>query len=404
MRKNILSACLVLLVLISGLVPGHERLVSAEPSAAGGILYESQPDEVALYLSDIAFVRDTITLSGAQDVRILLPPGTFPDTLILTENGERVRNYRLTAQSGDVYASSLNYASFASSGTAYSLTWEPQSTTESREIRLEYLLPGASWKPTYDMQVIDDETVRLAFFAEVRNTTLVLDDATVYLVAGRVDLSEQLDQVPTVTMNQYMVGYADEAVELPALGVGSIDLQHIYPLGDLSALPGDTVYVNLVDASLSARRLVVWDAGTQQETDVIYKVKNDTEVPFAEGVVRIFQDGLFMGSDFIETTPLGSEGSVTVGSLPDVRVRRSASEEYRGDAGKDYYQHAVTLEVSTFGEEALDLMILDRWEEAAWQFEFSLEPDRKPDNILEWNVSIPAGESLTITYEYRTEY
>jgi hypothetical protein len=137
---------------------------------------------------------------------------------------------------------------------------------------------------------------------------------------------------------------------------------------------------------------------------VIYKVQNDTDVPLAEGIVRISQDQLFVGSDFIETTPIGSEGSVTVGSLPDVRVRRSASEEFRQETGNDYRQHSVTLEINNYGEDTLDLIVLDRWNPDAWEFEFSLPPAREPDNILRWEVSIDAGDSLAITYSYWTEY
>jgi hypothetical protein len=254
------------------------------------------------------------------------------------------------------------------------------------------------------MTVVDNENVRLAFFAEVHNSALLLDDTTVYLVAGRVDLSQQIDQTPMVTMNQYAVGYDETSVELPALGVGSVDLQYIYSLGTISADPGDIVYANLVDETMSARRMVAWNAATDQEVDVIYKVTNDTEIPLAEGIVRTYQDNLFRGSDFIETTPIGSEGSVTVGSMPDVRVRRTQSSVYQGDALNDYYQHNVALEMHNFSEEDLDLIVLDTWLDGAWEFQYSMEAERQQDNLLRWEVTIPAGESLTITYEFRTDY
>jgi hypothetical protein len=288
-------------------------------------------------------------------------------------------------------------------GTAYIVTWEPVSAEgDARTIKLEYLIPGAHWQPTYDMQIVDEDTVALAFFAEVQSSTLVLEEANVYLVAGRVDLSQQLDQVSQVTMNQYAVGY-DQEVELPALGVGSVDLQHIYSLGPVSAEPGDRVYVNLMDTTLDARRLLVWNAAADQSIDVIYKVTNDGDLPLAEGIVRAYQDGLFLGSDFIETTPVGSEGSITVGSLPDLRVRRTESQEYLNPQRDDYYQHSVTLEIHNFSEGDLALVVLDHWDDRAFEFEFSREPERQPDNLLRWEVQIEAGETLTITYNYRTD-
>lgn len=396
---------LVRLVLV--LATGGALFVSGQSvdAAGGGIFYESRPDEAALYLNDMAFVRDTVVLPVGQDIEVLLPPGTYADTLILTENGARVHNYRITPRSAETYYSALSSAMIPISGNAYLVTWEPESTQgDTREIKLEYLLPGASWTPTYDMTVVDNENVRLAFFAEVHNSALQLDETTVYLVAGRVDLSQQVDQTPMVTMNQYAVGYDKTSVELPALGVGSVDLQYVYSLGSISADPGDTVYVNLVDETMSARRMVAWNAAADQEVDVIYKVTNDTEIPWAEGIVRTYQDNLFRGSDFIETTPIGSEGSVTVGSMPDVRVHRTQSSLHQGDPVKDYYQHNVSLEIHNFSDADLDLIVLDTWLDGASEFVYSLEAERQQDNLLRWEVTIPAGESLTITYDFRTDY
>jgi hypothetical protein len=254
------------------------------------------------------------------------------------------------------------------------------------------------------MDIVDDETVTIAFFAQIQNSVLDLASARVFLVAGRVDLSGQVDQVSQITMNQYAVGYSNEMVSLPALGAGSVDLQHVYALDDIVAQPGETLFVNLVNKTMSARRVVVWNASQDQETDVIFKVKNDADVPLAEGMVRTYQNDLFVGSDFIETTPVGSEGSVTVGSLPDVRVRRAASEEYVGADRDDYYLHRITLEVNNHSLDDIDLVILDRWPEQAWQFEYSLVPERDQDNLLRWEVQVKTSETLTITYSYRTEY
>jgi hypothetical protein len=405
-RKLALGILAAILVLGGVLVANHPA-ASAGSQKLGGMLYASLPDEAGLYLNDIVFVRDTVVLP-AENVRVLLPPGTYITTLILSENGERVHTYRVTPQAPEVYYSQMVFGSragsYAAGGTAYVLTWEPTAGSgQTREVKLEYLMTGASWTPAYDMQIVDDQTVKLAFFAEIHNSALMLDGTTLYLLAGRVDLSQQMNQVSQVTMNQYAVGYADDTVSLPALGVGMVTLQHIYSLGPVDAEPGDTIYVNQADATLQARRLYAWNASQDQQVNVIYKVTNGTEIPLAEGIVRTYQEGLFMGSDFIETTPVGSEGSVTVGSLPDVRVRRTESQEYHGEVSQSYYQHSAALEIHNFSQDDLSLIVLDVWNERAWQFEYSMEPQRQQDNLLRWEVSIPAGGSLTITYQYRTE-
>jgi len=60
--------------------------------------------------------------------------------------------------------------------------------------------------------------------------------------------------------------------------------------------------------------------------------------------------------------------------------------------------------VQNFGENDLALSVLDVWLQDAWQFEYSAEPTREPNNILRWEVQVPAGDSLTITYSFQTQY
>ncbi len=386
-----LIACTILG--LSAILLTSQQAASASPNATvGGISYASMPDEAALYLNDMVFARDTVVLPN-EAVRVLLPPGTVANTLILTENGERVREYRITPQTEDVYYSqaSFRYSTNVRSGggLAYSVIWDSTAgEADTRSITLNYLMSGAYWTPTYDMNILSDTSVEMAFFAEIHNSALVLDDATVSLVAGRVDLNQQMSDVSDMTFNQMAVGYAESQVNTTSsLAVGAVDLQHIYPLGEISAEPGDIVYINLVNQTLSARRLLVWNASGANEVNVIYKVLNETETPFAEGIVRNYQNNLFVGSDFIEVTPPGSEGSVTVGSLPDVRVSRTASSEYFGGSN-DYYLHSVELQLTNFSDTDIDVIILDRWEEKAWQFEYSLTPERQQDNLLRWEVSI----------------
>ncbi|MCD4685731.1 MAG: hypothetical protein K8S97_07330, partial [Anaerolineae bacterium] len=103
-KKLVLGLVIVVLLGLAGVFAQAETAVRADGAFGGGISYASQPDEAALYLNDMVFVRDTVVLP-TEAVRVLLPPGTFPDTLILTENDVRVRNYRISPQSGEVYYS-----------------------------------------------------------------------------------------------------------------------------------------------------------------------------------------------------------------------------------------------------------------------------------------------------------
>lgn len=354
--------------------------------AAEKVSYVSQPDEVYIFLNDIAFAHDAITLPANVDVQVFLPQQMVISTLVVREDGERIQSYRIRQQNGQVI-----------------LEWSRSEAGEDlREITLEYLFSGLGWTPRYDMWLgeVTDTAVGFDFFAEIRNTALELDDVITHLIAGRVDTSQQVDTLSRITANQYIAGY-EESGSVSSGEVGAATIQYIYEPGMMTAAQGDLVYIQLAQNTLPARRLLLWNAAADQQVSSIYKVRNNSNLPLTEGIVRSYQNGIFIGSDFIEITPVGSEGSVTVGKLQDVRVNRSESTTAIQELFYDtLYQ--VELSLENFGTEPLEIEVVDsrRWDGEL--FVFSNEPEQDANNLLRWTVTIAPGETVTITYEYKT--
>jgi len=346
------------------------------------ISYTSQPDRVAVFLNNVAFARDTVALPGGVDVRIVLPQTVYPDTLVLRENGERVRNYRLDHKTG-----------------LPTIKWQSASDSELRDVSMEYLLGGVSWRPTYDMWLgaDTDETVELDYFAEITDSALELSDVQTQLIAGFVDLNNPIAPAAELSANQRLAGFEDAFI--PAAPTGQVDIQHVYDIGRLTAEPGDTVYSQLAGQTLPARRLHLWNAPTDQQVTVIYKVTNESDQPFAEGVVRSYQDGLFIGSDFVERTPIGSEGSITVGHLQDVRVKREATQS-AVDIGRFDHQFEVELSIENFTDTTVHMEVVDFLPTNAERLEASIQPQLEAGNIMRWIISVEPGDEMVITYEY----
>jgi hypothetical protein len=364
-------------------------LAAVPPAGAAAtgdqVTYTSRPDEVAVFLNDIAYARDSVALPAGVDARIELPATTYADTLILREDGERVSPYRLERQADGL-----------------AVEWHSGPAAGAREVTLEYLLGGVGWRPRYDLWLgaDTDTTVELDFLAEVQDWALPMADVETRLVAGRVDPSQMVEAMAQVSANQSIAGYQEPLV--PAAPAGPVDISHVYDVGRLSAEPGDVVSVRLEGGTFPARRLHLWNAGSDDRVTVIYKVLDEGPLPFAEGIVRAYQDGLFIGSDAVEQTPVGGEGSITVGRLPDVRVDRSQRSTALED-GTYASLHEVELSVSNFGTTPVDLEIVDPWPPEAQDFHFSLEPERAQDNLLRWHVTVEPGSRLVISYDYRTE-
>ena len=362
-------------------------IVPSPALASDQITYVSQPEIVMIFLNNVALARDAITLAGDADVKIVLPQGVFQDTLILREGGQRVGHYSINRDSGQVI-----------------LSMTTSSEADVREVTLEYLFSGLSWKPTYDMWIVGEEAVQMDFLVEIQNQALALEDVEVRLVAGRVDTAQQVDAVSTVTANQYIAGYVETEGAPPPGVVGPVTIQHVYESENISAAVGDTVYATLLQREFPARRLILWNAPIDAQAQVIYKVGNDSSLPLAEGIVRSYQDDLFIGSDFIEVTPVGGEGSVTVGGVQDLRVNRAESQRFIENAPDRFDQlHEVTLTLSNFSDEPIDMEVVDRRFPEAIDFVYSDEPREEPDNLLRWAVTVPAGETATITYEFKTD-
>lgn len=369
---------LVLALLLAG-------LLGVTPAAADQITYVSQPDDVYVFLNDIAYAHDTISLPGDVAVSLYLPPQMYADTLIIREDGVRVPNYVIRQQDGQML-----------------LEWQTASTNPVRTVTLDYLLTGLGWTPKYDMLLGDDEAemVEFSFFAQFRNQALDLEDVSVHLIAGRVDTSSQVDTISMVTANQLIAGY--ESAPMQGAGVGAATIQYIYEPGTIDARIGDTVFVQLLEKTLPARRLHVWNAPSDQQVSVIYKVRNDSDLPLAEGVVRSYQDGIFIGSDFIEVTPIGGEGSVTVGTLQDVRVSRAESIETLQTILEYDTRHRVALTLESFADKALEIEVVEYAYPDAVDFQFLTEPQREAGNLLRWIITLEPGAKVTLSYEFTT--
>jgi len=179
-----------------------------------------------------------------------------------------------------------------------------------------------------------------------------------------------------------------------------VAINHVYDIGPQTLRRGETVRWNLLYADLEARRLIVWDARLGQRTDVIYQVLNSSDVPLAEGMVHAYESGLYVGQDALEWTPAGGEGSVTIGGLSTLRVRRTESVEDIGTFDDDRYEHTVRLAITNHGGEEIALTVLDEWYQGGQGFTFSHEPRRQGNNVLRWELDIAAGERVEIVYSF----
>jgi hypothetical protein len=345
----------------------------------------SQPDRIHIFQNNIAYVQDTLSLPGGAEVALALPTTAIIDTLVLREDGERVSSYTIQRDN------------------QITISWQSDSTEMIREVTAEYLIEGISWYPKYDM-VINDETSSAAFdyFAEIQNNAFPLDSVEAFLVAGSVGTSQILDDRSAVAFNQLYAEADFGSANTGNASIDSVTIQHVYDIGQLSVQANETLVTQIVSEELPVRRVLLWNANADNEVTVIYKVQNDTDQPFSPGIVRSYRDGLILGSDPIERTPVGSEGSVTVGTLPDVRVKREVTQEPTNPS--DYYDtlHTVTFEIENFSADTITIEVIDFYPVNSTALEFQDEPVTEPGNVLRWMFTLEPDETLETVYTFLT--
>jgi len=368
---------LSVLLLIGGLVS-----VSAQES----VQVTSKPDEVDIFYNNIAFVKDTMQLPTGASVQIALPDQVYADTLIVRENGRRVMDYSLVQDSRLL------------------VEWDSTATGDTREVTLQYRMGGLSWVPKYDMFLTsqDVDHVDFDFFAEIHNSTFTADSVLVKLVAGNVGLTTAFagDFAAGASMNQTVAGYDTAAAPQTPTLTGSTTIQYIYEAGTMALDTTGTRYIGLLSTNLAVRKVNLWNANYDAQVYAIYKVKNESNIPLADGLVHSYQDNIFLGSDAIELTPISSEGSVTVGTLQNVRVNRT---ENRTSLNTIFYseQVDVTLELNNYGADPVTIDVVDTYPTGGRDYTFSQEPGKQGDNQYRWTVTLAPGETVKITYQYK---
>ncbi|MCU0498864.1 MAG: hypothetical protein MUF87_16045 [Anaerolineae bacterium] len=397
---------LVLALIIGFLIvtqsPNHSQ-------AQDQINYISNPDEITVFLNNVVFVRDQLRVPTDVETQIVLPAQTVQDTLVLRNAEGRLPRYTISRRNEQLILT---------------ISGDQANSSESiNEITLEYIaIGGMTWKPLYNLnfsaQTEDEGPVGFDFFAEIRNDSFTLSDAQVTLVAGQVDVAAQIAASSPFSANQRADLLAtatafSSPVPTPVPGASSgsgsdaISTQYLYTLDTLTSSPGDLLYVELLETQLPARRVLTWNAGNEPLVRVIYKVTNNATMALTEGIVRSYQDGLFTGSDPIENTPIGGEGSVTVGFLRDIRVRKEVSQitiparSSLNDPNNTVdYQYDVSLIMLNFTSEEQVIEVTDVYPTWAQSLSFSVEPEREGGNLLRWLVTLPVGEEVRITYQY----
>lgn len=299
------------------------------------------------------------------------------------------------------------------------LVWTINAARPGRqEIEASYLTEGMTWSADYVAVIdADDEATDLNGWVTIDNSSGAgFRDATLKLVAGDVRrvLPSKMMMADAAVAERYV-----PAPPPPAFAEEAFFEYHLYTLDRPTTIKDNqTKQLSLFQAAgvpVTKKLLLVgqpWWYRSQQGTltrdekvAVVLEVKNAKEgglgIPLPKGIVRVYKKDRsgaeqFVGEDRIDHTPKDETIKLHVGEAFDVVADRTQTD-FRSISPR---QSESGYEVSIRNRKEVDATVTVREPVGGdWTLLSSSVPGKKVDaGTLEFEVKVPAGEEVKLTY------
>jgi hypothetical protein len=339
-----------------------------------------------------------------------------------------------------------------------------------QKITVSCLAKGATWAPSYMVDITEPNKARLAAKAEVMDEVCDLDGVDVKLVTGfpnlqfadiasPIAMKENLAQflqslirgqsergradVTSNVMRQSMAVAGDMAERrfgllMPEYGAAEIgktaeDL-FLYPVEKVRLAKGEVGYFPLFTETVPYKHIYRWeipnyvnqeggyyDQGRQQrepeQQEVWHCIRLDNvmKLPWTTAPAEIVKDGVILGQDTLNYTPVKEKGTAKITRAMNVKAEQIELEKDRKRNAAQWYNTnwdlvAVEgkLSVTNYQDKPITLEVTKSLsgEVKAMQPEAKLEKLAKSlrmvnANIrLTWTIELAAGEQKEIEYTY----
>lgn len=321
------------------------------------------------------------------------------------------------------------------------------------EVRLTYLIDGASWQPAYDLRVAPDLTgLQVNFLGEVmQNTGEDWIDTELVLSTSMPNLGLDPPRVP----RRYIAGgyrgraleslgymgasdsmapsasaglvAADKAVA-PTVEVRDFGITTQFVLPGASSLPstGQTQRFRIRDLPLEVRpeRYVV--PSLSDKAYLRAEITNTGEVPLMEGSSKVFLGPDYLGEATMPLLRQGDSTMVNLGIDPNLTVKYEIVEDLRDNPGRFSLSSMATItrkyradlklssaargRIAVLVEEALPMSWNDEFDvsveglsPAAEETEDDLEV-REERGLYRWRLYISPGATQTVRWGYELSF
>ncbi|UGV40198.1 DUF4139 domain-containing protein [Methanococcoides orientis] len=380
------------------------------------VILES-PDEPGIFVVEQNYEYDLVSSSKLLDkyidreITVTDPEGNeYQGTLLSHGDGMILRTRDGVVTLSEV--AKVEYPDIAGLLTKPTLVWQVYSPVSgNRDIWTSYLTGGMSWKANYIIKNNpDDSMVDIDGWVTIDNKAgTSFNDASLKLIAGDINRASN-DR--TVFSGFY---YDMAATDGPAeqFEEESFFEYHMYTLDRHTNLNDNEIkQISLLSANnVPVTKEYLYD-GVQEDKVRVTLAMNNSEatglgIPLPKGVVRVYkadsQNQLqFLGEDSIDHTPADEKMSVSVGYAFDIIGERKRSE-YKKISDR-MYRVTNNIELRNHKSDAATITVVEHLS-GDWEMISNSHHYTKIDsNTIEFELTVPADSSATITYTEEYSY
>ncbi len=297
------------------------------------------------------------------------------------------------------------------------LTWKLDAANAGKAAgTVSYLTGGMNWHAEYGAVVNDSETAMdLSSFVTIENSSgRSYDDVSLKLVAGSVHRAAAPVPAPMFRAEKSVMMAAGAADMDGGFEERAISDYHVYDLrGRTTLTDGGTKQIAFIDpVGVKVARRFVFDSTRNRKdvTTVLEFVNAEKEgpgVPLPAGKVRVYRrddDGsaLFLGEDSIAHTPKGEKVRLTLGAAFDIKSERKVMDARA--VSQRVNEQTIEINLRNRKTEQVAVTVIERLQ-GDWEIVQKSHPFVKKDaTTVEFEVKIPAGGEITLSYTARFTY
>lgn len=321
------------------------------------------------------------------------------------------------------------------------------------EISFSYIVPGATWRPIYDIRALPDEAqVEITGYAEIVQRTgedwtdVSLSVSTakpqvggtppkvepIYLVfysppppppAQRAPMAPPPPPSEVVDFMEAETGAAEEpGAPRPEETVATVETAQVRSAGTAvffevkqrKTIPsdGEPHRVPLAVDSLKAEFGHASWPEAKPYAFLRAKVVNASGHPFVTGVANVFVGQSFIGTTQIEDWAVTEERTLSLGIDQTLRVERKlVNRDEKEFGGKKTITYEYKIEIRNFKQKAVKLELYDRIPTSR-QGDIQVkatgiepEPAKKEENgILMWQINLDPGAKIEVRFSYTVHF